>query len=127
VNYVRDEWHYFPRLGELCLLGIRGYACNPRSGHRVGGGSVDTVTFTLCENTPPFRELRHFRPVAYSEPAMSERPDESAALVKRRCRWCGRLFKQVRGEARRRGCPECEPPLIPRSETVRPSAKPREP
>lgn len=40
---------------------------------------------------------------------MSDRPEHDA--VKRTCRWCGRKFWARKGEARRRGCPECEPPL----------------
>jgi len=48
---------------------------------------------------------------------MSEQPVEK--MVKRTCRHCGRTFHQHKGEAKRRGCPDCEPPLIPRRETVK--------
>ena len=46
---MADRWSYFPRKRDLCLIGIEGYP---------------TVVFTLCENHPPFRELRTFPPVS---------------------------------------------------------------
>lgn len=50
---------------------------------------------------------------------------EERQMVKRRCRYCGRTFRQFWGEGRRKGCPDCEPPLIPRPETIKPAkAKP---
>jgi len=61
-DYVPDEWHYFPR-GPLCLLGVRGYGLRAGADIRASNNANEMVTFTLCENFPPYRELRTFRPV----------------------------------------------------------------
>lgn len=41
----------------------------------------------------------------------TEQQPERGEVVKRKCRWCGKTFRAQKGQAKRRGCPDCEPPL----------------
>ncbi len=37
---------------------------------------------------------------------------EPVKVTTRTCKYCGRAFRVVRGQAKRKGCPDCQPPLF---------------
>ena len=58
----KPDWGYFPSSArDLCLVGVQGHRLTPGKSMKPGGNNREMVVFTLCENFPPYRELRHFR------------------------------------------------------------------
>lgn len=56
---AENELDYFPqgrRNADRCLIAVRGYSTG-------GNDTRERVAFTICDNFPPFLELRHLRAV----------------------------------------------------------------
>jgi len=72
-----NRWHYFPRTGDVCLIGVQGYGLIPGSGREASGNAPECVTFTVCENFPPFREVLTLQPVS-----VARAPGKREALIR---------------------------------------------
>ena len=63
---VKPSFGYFPDNGTACLIAVRGWEINPKSGPPPNR-RPERVTFALCENFAPYREIRHFPSVRIDE------------------------------------------------------------